>query len=143
MPERLSCVFCDIVAGSAPSSIVDRDGTCTTFLDIQPINAGHLLVVPNAHAAHLADLDPTHGAHMFRIAMRLAAALRGSVRCEGVNLILADGAAAGQEVFHAHLHVIPRFAGDGFGFTFPRGYLDRPERAELDRTAAAIRAALA
>jgi histidine triad (HIT) family protein len=75
--------------------------------------------------------------------MRVAAALRiCGVRCEGVNLLLADGEAAGQEVFHAHLHVLPRFVGDGFGFKFSPNYFDLPPRAELDDIARGTRNAL-
>ena len=78
-----------------------------------------------------------------RVAHRLAAALRRSgVRCEGVNLFLADGEAATQEVFHVHLHVFPRFHGDGFGLTFGPDYTTRPPRSALDAVAAQIRAAL-
>jgi len=140
MPD---CIFCGILSGLAPASIVHRDGVCTAFLDIQPVNPGHVLVVPNRHAAYLADLDEDTGAHMFRIAQRLAAALRRSgVKCEGVNFFLADGEAAMQEVFHVHLHVFPRFAGDGFGLKFGPNYRNRPERAELDRIASEIQAAL-
>ena len=75
-------------------------------MDIQPVNPGHLLVVPNVHGMYLADVEPDVGARMFIVAQRLAAAIRASgVRCEGVNFFLADGVAAGQEIFHAHLHV--------------------------------------
>ena len=137
------CIFCGILSGLVPASIVHRDGVCTAFLDIQPVNPGHALIVPNRHAAYLADLDEDTGAHMFRIAQRLAAALRRSgVKCEGVNLFLADGQAAMQEVFHVHLHVFPRFAGDGFGLKFGPNYRNRPERSELDRIASDIKAAL-
>jgi histidine triad (HIT) family protein len=133
------CIFCDILAGTQQSSIVYRDDVCTAFMDIQPVNPGHVLVVPNRHAAFLADLDEETGAHMFRLAQRLAGALRKSgIRCEGVNLFLADGEAAMQEVFHVHLHVFPRFTGDGFGLTFGPEYFHRPERSELDRVARLI-----
>jgi histidine triad (HIT) family protein len=136
------CIFCRILSGELPASVVYRDECCAAFMDIQPVNPGHLLVVPLAHAPHLADLDPETGAQLFRVAQRLAAALRASgVRCEGVNLFLADGAAAMQEVFHVHLHVFPRYAGDGFGLTFGDHYWHRPVRAALDAVAARIRAA--
>ncbi len=105
-------------------------------MDIQPVNPGHVLVVPNRHATFLADLDEDTAAHMFRVGQRLAAALRRSgVRCEAVNLFLADGEAAGQEVWHVHLHVIPRYRGDGFGLRFGPGYGARPPRPELDEVA--------
>jgi len=135
----MSCVFCDIVAGHAPASILFQDERTITFLDHRPVTPGHMLVVPRRHAAFLADLDPEDGAQLFRVGMRGAAALRASsLRCEGVNFHLADGEVAGQEVFHVHLHVLPRFAGDGFGLRFPPDYRVR-ERAELDETAAAVR----
>ena len=77
---------------------------------------------------------------MFRVAHRLADVLgRGIVRCEGVNFFLADGEAAGQEVFHVHLHVFPRYAGDGFRLVLPPKYSQRPERTELDALAEKIR----
>jgi histidine triad (HIT) family protein len=137
------CIFCDILAGRRPSSLVNQDAQCTAFLDIQPVNPGHILIVPNRHAASLAELDAETGGHMFCVAQRLAQALRQSgVRCEGVNLFLADGEAAGQEVFHVHLHVIPRFAGDGFGLRFGPGNRQRPSRAALDEIALKIKSGL-
>ena len=138
-----ACVFCEILAGRLPSSVVYHDDLCTAFLDIQPVNPGHILVVPNKHFAGLAELPPDTGAHLFRAAQPLAAALRRSgARCEGVDVFLADGAAAGQEVFHVHLHVIPRFAHDGFGFRFSPAYDHPPERAELNTIAEQIRQVL-
>ncbi|MSP12274.1 MAG: HIT family protein [Chloroflexi bacterium] len=138
-----NCVFCEILKGNLPSSQIYRDEHCTAFMDIQPINPGHLLVIPNVHAPFLADLDEATGAHLFRIAQRLAQALRQSgLRCEGINLFLADGAAAMQEVFHVHLHVFPRYAGDGFGLTFSPSYFHRPPRKALDEAANLIRQTL-
>jgi histidine triad (HIT) family protein len=108
-------------------------------MDIEPVVRGHMLVVPRVHAPSLADLEPEDGAALFESSRLAAAALRASsLRCEGVNLLLADGEAAGQEIFHAHLHVIPRYPGDGFGFRLPPGYSVRP-RAELDDAAGALR----
>ena len=109
-------------------------------MDIQPINAGHVLVVPDEHATRLADLPADTGATMFRIAQRIAAALYGSgLDCEGVNVFLADGESAGQEVFHVHLHVIPRFEGDGFSLRFGPDYANVPDRETLEVTAERIR----
>ena len=136
------CLFCGIVAGRVEASRVYEDDRSVAFMDIQPVNTGHTLVVPRRHATHLVDLDPDDGVALFRTAMRIAAALRRSgVRIEGVNLWLADGEAAGQEVFHAHLHILPRFAGDQFGLRFPPDYRIR-DRFELEETAALIRSAL-
>ncbi len=139
---RASCVFCEIVRGESPASVVYSDDQVLAFMDIQPVNPGHLLVVPRAHAAYLAELNGTTGGHLFEVGMKLAAAVRRSgVRCEGVNLFLADGEEAGQDIFHVHLHVIPRFRGDGFGLRFSPGYYNLPARAVLDEVAGRIRRA--
>jgi diadenosine tetraphosphate (Ap4A) HIT family hydrolase len=143
MMNEPSCVFCQILQGHQQASWVYSDEHVVAFMDIRPVNEGHLLVVPRAHAAGLGDLDPQVGGHLFQVAMDLAAGLRRSnVRCEGVNLFLADGAAAGQEVFHVHLHVLPRFRGDGFGFRFGPHYGKQPSRATLDKVAGAIQRAM-
>ena len=136
------CIFCDIVRGEAPGSIVYSDEVATAFMDIQPVNPGLVLVVPNTHASSLSDLHEHTGAHLFTVAMRIAAALRQSgLRCEGINLFLADGEAAFQEIFHVHLHVLPRYAGDGFGLAFGLHYGRRPERTVLNDIAERIRIA--
>ena len=143
MNERTDCVFCKILSGELEVSLVHQDDLCSAFMDIQPVNPGHLLVVPNRHASYVADLKADEGAQMFRVAQRLTAALRSSgVKCEGVNLFLADGEAAGQEVFHVHLHVFPRYPGDGFGLVFPPTYLQKPEREELNEIAEQVKKAL-
>ena len=138
------CVFCGILRGDVEWSPVVDEERVVAFMDLQPVNPGHTLVVPRAHAESLAELDPDDGAAAMRAAQVVAAALRRArgLRCEGVNLWLADGAVAGQDVFHVHLHVVPRFEGDGFGLRLPPGYGVR-ERAELDEAAASIRSALA
>lgn len=135
------CAFCRVVAGTLESSRVYEDDEVLAFMDIQPVTDGHLLVIPKRHAPHLADLDERLGMSLFRVGQRLAGALRASgLPCEGVNLFLADGEAAFQEVFHVHLHVFPRTAGDGF--RIEADWRERP-RAELDETAERVRAGLA
>ena len=137
------CIFCRILAGELPASFVYRDETCAAFMDIRPVNPGHMLVIPLTHAPYMADLDPKTAGHMMQVAHRLAAGLRGSgLRCEGVNLFMADGEAAFQEVFHAHLHVFPRYKGDGFGLRFGDDYVPK-ERGQLEAAAGPIRDALA
>jgi histidine triad (HIT) family protein len=136
----VGCVFCKIVAGTAPASIPYADSTTVAFLDINPMTPGHLLVVPRVHAADLAELDAEAGAQLWRAAQRLAAALRRSpIRTDGVTIFLADGAAAGQEIWHVHLHVIPRWKGDGVKIGYRPG---RPSRSDLDANAAELQTAL-
>ena len=135
LPE---CIVCRIAAGAAPASVVYEDAWTLAFLDIRPVNPGHTLVIPKQHAANLAELDEPTGGRLFQVAMRLAAALRASgLRCEGVNLFLADGEAAFQEVFHVHLHVLPRFAGDSFKIA--ADWSQTPARPALESQAAALR----
>lgn len=132
------CVFCEIVAGREPASFIYRDENVAVFLGHRPVTPGHALVIPREHATHLADMDEETGAHLFRVAMRVAAAIRRSaVRADGVRLSLSDGRAAGQVVMHVHMHVIPRSPGDGAwggAMEGPR----RATRAELDETAEEI-----
>jgi histidine triad (HIT) family protein len=136
----MDCVICKVLSGELEVSMVHRDDLCAALMDIQPVNPGHVLVVPHRHAPSLADLNQEEGARMFLVAQRVAAALRKSgLRCDGVNFFLADGAAAGQEIFHTHLHVLPRFPNDGFGLRLPPTYSQRPERKELDEIAATLR----
>ncbi len=138
-----NCLFCKIIAGDLEGTIVYKDEICTALMDIQPINPGHLMVIPNEHSKDLNDLPPETGMHIFAIAQKLAAGLRGSgILCEGINLFLADGKAAMQEVFHFHLHVIPRFDGDGFGFQFSPRYAELPTRDELNKNAYYIKQVL-
>lgn len=139
--EMNDCLLCLLAAREAEVSVVHEDERTATFMDIRPVVRGHMLIVPRCHAAYLADLDPEDGAQLFRVGQLAAAALRSSpLRCDGVNFFLADGEAAGQEIFHVHLHVFPRFAGDGFGLRFSSDYSTRP-RVELDKAAAALRQA--
>ena len=143
MTDESACIFCGLLRGESEASFIYRDDSCAAFMDIQPVNPGHMLVIPNRHAPFLADLKAEEGAQIFRVAQRLAAALRESgIRCEGVNFFLADGEAAMQEVFHVHLHVFPRYAGDGFGLRFPPTYAQKPERKELSMVAEKIKHAL-
>ncbi len=139
----MNTIFSKILAGEALASFVYRDERVAAFMDIQPVNAGHVLVVPVQPAASLSELEDETAARMFVVAKGVAAAIRQSgMRCEGINLFLADGEAAGQEVFHVHLHVFPRFAGDGFGLKLPPHYSQLPAREALDEIARKIVAEL-
>ncbi|MFF2186281.1 HIT family protein [Streptomyces sp. NPDC058155] len=135
------CVFCAIARGEAAASIVFEDEWVIAFMDLQPVTPGHLLVIPKSHAEGLEDLQDDIGMRIWAAAHRLGRALRLSgLRCEGVNLFLADGEAAFQEVFHVHLHVFPRFKGDPFRI---EANWQVRERHELDETALQVRSGIA
>lgn len=134
-----SCIFCAILAGKAPGSFVYRDAQVAVFMDAYPLTRGHMLIVPIQHTASIGDVAPTVAGLMFQKAQALGHALMHSeLQCDGYNFFLANGGAAGQDVFHAHLHVIPRYHGDGFGFTLPPNYPQETARNVLDRQAAML-----
>jgi histidine triad (HIT) family protein len=136
------CIFCAVSAGQAKRSLVYEDETSVAVMDISPVNPGHMLVIPKEHVAGLEDLPDDAGSHLFGIAMRVSRALRRTpIRSEGINLWVADGESAGQDVFHVHLHVLPRFAGDPLRIERAGGWTATP-REELDRVASQIREAL-
>jgi histidine triad (HIT) family protein len=137
------CVFCNIVARKIPAHVVYEDDEIIAFLDIRPINPGHTLVIPKAHVASLNDLEPVLAGRQFQVAGQIAAALRKSgLRCEGINVWLADGKAAFQEIPHIHIHVIPRFEGDGIRIEAGPDYGKTPPSKELERQAKKIREAI-
>ncbi|CAA9323596.1 MAG: Bis(5'-nucleosyl)-tetraphosphatase (asymmetrical) [uncultured Nocardioidaceae bacterium] len=120
--------------------MVYEDETAVVFMDLNPVTPGHLLVVPRKHAVGLEDLDEATSSHVWALGHHMARALRRSgLRCDGINVFLADGKVAFQEVFHFHLHVFPRYAGDGFSID---AEWKKRERTLLDAEAEAVRAAL-
>jgi histidine triad (HIT) family protein len=133
------CVFCEILRGDAPATFVHEDDTVVAFMDIQPITHGHILVMPREHAVLMSDLNETAAMRTFRVARNLAATVRHTLGAGGVNLFVADGEVAFQDVPHFHVHVIPRYPNDGFGLTFPRNYTEPKSRTELETIASAIR----
>ena len=136
------CTFCDLIRGAAEVSVCYEDSSALAFMDIQPVNSGHVLVVPRTHYESLADIPPELALHLFEVAMKLEPVVRQITKAEGTNMIVSSGAAAGQDVFHYHVHVIPRFAGDGFDVKLPFPDSEMPNRMQLDACAARIIAAL-
>jgi histidine triad (HIT) family protein len=133
-------IFEKILSREMPGSFIYEDDVVAVILTIGPVTPGHAMVIPKKPYVGLDDLDEETGAHIFKIAQRTAKAIRESgVKCEGINLFLADGEAAFQEVFHFHLHVFPRFKGDPF--KIHADWHNKPPREELDRIASQIKRA--
>lgn len=143
------CVFCAIVAGTEPASLLAEEETCLAFLDLHPVTRGHALVVPRRHAVTLGELPAEVRAALFDLGHRVLEAQRlAGLEAAGTNLLLNDGPAANQTVPHVHLHVVPRAGWDlhrvlwGLA-TRALGPLQPSEpRAALDTTAARIAARL-
>jgi diadenosine tetraphosphate (Ap4A) HIT family hydrolase len=122
----VDCEFCKIVAGDAPSSIVYQDDRTLAMMTLRPMTRGHILVIPKKHASSLSDMGYKTGGELFKAGMKIGEALRASeIESEGINFWLADGEAAGQEVFHVHLHVLPRSETDEIRLEGPRLDLNR------------------
>ncbi len=109
-----SCLFCKIANKEVPSTIVYEDDTVLAFLDINPVNIGHTLVIPKAHHENLYALPDDILAKMTLVIKKLSIAVKESVSADGINIAMNNGAAAGQVVEHAHIHIIPRHENDGF-----------------------------
>jgi len=135
------CVFCDIVAGREAASRVYEDDATLAFMNLRQANPGHVLVVPKAHLVTLDQLTPDVAARLFQAVVLVARAVQRCFAPDGLSIWQSNGVAAGQEIFHVHVHVFPRRAGDGFLRVYPE--LPACEgRATLDRLAGQLRAAI-
>jgi len=136
----MDCVFCKIRDGQIPSMKIDEDERTITFMDINPLNPGHCLVVTKQHAATLYESDERDLEAAIRTARRVALALRKALEPDGLNMLQANGAAAFQSVLHFHLHLIPRWTNDGKGFDWK---LVPGDREAIIKAGERLRAALA
>ncbi len=133
------CVFCKIVGKAIPATVVHEDEHTLAFMDIGQVNPGHVLVALKAHAENIFALQEAQAAAVFRSAARVARAIRAAFEPEGLSVYQANGKAAGQTVFHFHLHLVPRYEGDGMALTWP---VKNPPREKLLDYAEKIRAKL-
>jgi histidine triad (HIT) family protein len=136
------CTFCDLIKGAAEVSVCHEDADSIAFMDIQPVNAGHVLVVPRAHYNSLLDVPPELGVHLFQVTMKLASAIRRVTGSNDMNIVVNSGAAAGQDEPHYHVHIIPRREGDGFDINLPFNGSAMPDRTLLDAMAVQLIAAM-
>ena len=133
------CVFCRIVAKEIPATVVHEDEHTLAFMDIGQVNPGHVLVAVKKHAENIFALDEAQAAAVFRAAANVARAIRGAFEPQGLSVYQANGAAAGQTVLHLHIHLVPRYEGDGMALTWP---VKNPPREKLVEYAEKIRAKL-
>ena len=136
------CTFCDIIQGAAEVSVCHEDSDSIAFMDVQPVNNGHVLVVPREHYESLLDVPEEIGMHLFKVTMRLANAVRKVTGNDDLNIVVNSGAAAGQDEPHYHVHIIPRRREDGFDIPLPFNGSAMPDRTVLDAYAARIISAL-
>jgi histidine triad (HIT) family protein len=134
------CIFCRIVAKQIPATVVHEDEDTLAFMDIGQVNPGHVLVAVKKHADNIFALDDAQAAAVFRSAARMARAIRAAFEPQGLSVYQANGKAAGQTVFHLHIHLVPRYEGDGMALSWP---VKNPPREKLVEYAEKIRARLA
>ena len=133
------CVFCRIVARQIPATLVHEDEHTLAFMDLGQINPGHVLVAVKAHAENLYGLSDTQASAVLQSAARVARAIRDAFAPHGLSVYQANGKAAGQTVLHYHVHLVPRYEGDGMALTWP---VKNPPREKLEDYAAKIRSSL-
>jgi histidine triad (HIT) family protein len=138
LPSTGHCIFCDLIRGAAEVSICYEDATAIAFLDIQPVNPGHVLVVPREHYETLQDIPGDVGLHLYQVATRLIPVVQTAAGASDMNIVVNSGHAAGQNVMHYHIHLIPRRDGDGFDVPLPFPGSEMPNRQQLDAMAARV-----
>lgn len=133
------CIFCRIVARQIPATVVHEDEHTLAFMDLGQVNPGHVLVAVKKHAENLYALDDAQAGAVLRAAAQVARAIRDAFAPQGLSVYQANGKAAGQTVFHYHVHLVPRHDGDGMALSWP---VKNPPREQLEAHAAKIRASL-
>jgi histidine triad (HIT) family protein len=131
-----ACIFCRIAQKQVPASLVFEDETVMAFLDIRPLNEGHTLIIPKAHHENIFDIPQELIKYLHGVTKRIALAVEKATKADGISIIQQNGKAAGQDIFHLHVHVIPRYEGQKLP-SFSE--ISAVDRAKLDQTAAKIR----
>lgn len=134
-----NCIFCKIANGEIPSSTVYEDDLFRVILDLSPATNGHALILPKNHMANIFEMDEETAGKVFVLASRIAKAMKETLNCDGLNIVQNNGEVAGQTVFHFHMHIIPRYTGDGQHISWIPGTSEAEER---DAIANQIKAAL-
>jgi len=134
-----NCIFCKIANGEIPSATIYEDDCFRVILDMGPASKGHALILPKEHFKDVCELDEEVAAKVLPLGAKIGAAMKASLGCAGFNLVQNNGEAAGQTVFHFHVHVIPRYEGGPAMVTWEQGS-ESPEA--LAETAKKIREAL-
>ncbi len=125
------CIFCKLANGVFPTNTVYEDDDFRVILDASPAAKGHSLIIPKQHADNLYEVDDTVAEKILPLAKRIALSMKKTFNCDGVNVLQNNEPAAGQTVFHLHVHVIPRYNDDGLGLTWKQNETDAAEQAEL------------
>lgn len=127
------CIFCKIANGEIPSATVYEDSICRVILDVNPANKGHALIIPKEHFDNIYSIDAETAAKIFTIATEVAKAQKAELNPDGLNILQNNGEAAGQTVFHFHMHLVPRYIKDNVTMTWIPGKADTEELSTLSK----------
>ena len=127
------CIFCKIANGEIPSATIYEDDDFRAFLDLNPATRGHALLVPKDHFANLLELDEEHAEKAILLAKKIGSRLKEKLGCDGLNLVQNNGEAAGQTVFHFHMHLIPRYKDDHAGILWEPGKTTPEEMEKIKK----------
>ena len=126
-----NCIFCKIANGEIPSTTVYEDDMFRVILDLSPATKGHALILPKQHMANIYEMDEPTAQKVFVLASHIATAMKKALNCDGINIVQNNGEAAGQTVFHFHMHLIPRYQGDGVKLGWKQGTLTDEVKEEI------------
>ena len=126
-----SCIFCKIAGGEIPSATIYEDEKFRVILDLGPASKGHALILPKEHFANIYELDEETAAAAFVLAKKMAGKMTEALGCDGFNIVQNNGAVAGQTVFHFHIHLIPRYEGDGVALGWKPGELTEEPKEDI------------
>ena len=126
-----NCIFCKIANGKIPAATLYEDENFRVILDLGPASKGHALILPKSHAANIYELSDEMAAKAMILAKKMATAMTAALKCDGFNIVQNNGECAGQTVFHFHMHLIPRYEGDGVGLTWKPGQLSDEDKEEI------------
>lgn len=129
--KKDDCIFCRLANGDIPVEAVYEDDVVKVIFDASPASEGHVLILPKEHADNLYDLTDEQAAHIFKTAKKIGCAMRDSLKFDGMNVVQNNGEAAGQTVFHFHMHLIPRYKGDTVNVGWKAGELVEDKKQEL------------
>lgn len=126
-----NCIFCKLANGDIPSATIYEDESFRVILDLNPATKGHALILPKEHAANIFEMPEELEMKAFALAKKIGGKMMDILKCDGFNVVQNNGTAAGQTVFHFHVHLIPRYENDGAGITWPQGALSEENKNEI------------
>ena len=127
------CIFCKLANGDIPTNALYEDDIVKAIFDLSPASKGHIIILSKEHYDNIYAIDEKTAAHVFKVATKLAKAIKEALNCDGMNILQNNGEIAGQTVFHFHIHIIPRYVGDNVKFTWSQGKISEDEIKDLTK----------